>query len=213
MKFFYITLFFLIVSCSTTKKEYVCGDHPCIDKKEFNQYFSKNLIIEIKPQTNKKNKNINLVKLNTESSVEIKENKINSKKNDKIKAYEEKIRIKAEKKKLLQDRKIKEKDMKNKKKKETKKIKLSKVKMNFNKDPSNSIKDKINEKKIAINKTSSLKKNSLVNVAKKKNIIGTGKNKEKKSICAAVKDCNIDKITELLIKKGENKPFPNITVK
>ena len=213
MKFFYITLFFLIVSCNTTKKEYVCGDHPCIDKKEFNQYFSKNLIIEIKPQTNKKNKNINLVKLNTESSVEIKENKINSKKNDKIKAYEEKIRIKAEKKKLLQDRKIKEKEMKNKKKKETKKIKLSKVKMNFNKDPSNSIKDKINEKKIAINKTSSLKKNSLVNVAKKKNIIGTGKNKERKSICAAVKDCNIDKITELLIKKGENKPFPNITVK
>jgi len=123
MKFFYITLFFLIVSCSTTKKEYVCGDHPCIDKKEFNQYFSKNLIIEIKPQTNKKNKNINLVKLNTESSVEIKENKINSKKNDKIKAYEEKIRIKAEKKKLLQDRKIKEKEIKNKKKKKTKKKK------------------------------------------------------------------------------------------
>ena len=31
------------------------------------------------------------------------------------------------------------------------------------------------------------------------------------SICDKIKDCDIDKITELLIKKGKDKPFPNIS--
>ena len=37
------------------------------------------------------------------------------------------------------------------------------------------------------------------------------KSPEKKNICDDVKDCDIDKITELLIKKGKGKPFPKIT--
>ena len=32
-----------------------------------------------------------------------------------------------------------------------------------------------------------------------------------KSICDEIKDCDIDKIAELLIKKGKDKPFPNMS--
>jgi hypothetical protein len=38
------------------KKEYVCGERPCVDKKEFDAYFAENLSIEIVNQSNKKNK-------------------------------------------------------------------------------------------------------------------------------------------------------------
>ena len=34
--------------------------------------------------------------------------------------------------------------------------------------------------------------------------------KNTKSICSGIKDCDIDKIAEILIKKGKDKPFPNI---
>ena len=69
MKLLYVFFLLLVLSCNTVKKEYVCGDHPCIDKKEFNEYFSKNLSIEIKTKQNKKNKTANLVKLNTDTSL------------------------------------------------------------------------------------------------------------------------------------------------
>ena len=35
--------------------------------------------------------------------------------------------------------------------------------------------------------------------------------KEIKTICSELNDCDIEKITELLIEKGRNKPFPNIS--
>ena len=65
MKYIFLLFFLFLLSCSTTKKNYVCGDHQCVDKKEFNEYFSKNLIIEIKLQQKKKLKNSDLVRLNT----------------------------------------------------------------------------------------------------------------------------------------------------
>ena len=58
MKIIYLIFFMLILSCSTVKKVYICGDHQCIDKKEFNEYFSKNLIIEIKSQEKKRKKTL-----------------------------------------------------------------------------------------------------------------------------------------------------------
>ena len=66
MRFIYFTLFLFILSCGTAKKEFVCGDHLCKNKKEFKEYFSNNLIIEIEPKNKRKNENIDLVKINTE---------------------------------------------------------------------------------------------------------------------------------------------------
>ena len=37
------------------------------------------------------------------------------------------------------------------------------------------------------------------------------KSKNQTNICNGIKNCDIDKIAELLIKKGKNKDFPDIT--
>ena len=39
----------------------------------------------------------------------------------------------------------------------------------------------------------------------------TTKSSSAKSLCNEIENCDIDKIAEILIQKGENKPFPNIT--
>jgi len=203
MKIFYYFFFLLILSCGTIKKEYVCGDHPCVDKKEFNEYFSKNFIIEIK-SPNKKNKKIDLVKQNTLSSSEDNNDKKISKKEKKIKLKEEKKKLKAQRTRLLEERKIKEIAQKKEKNKKIPTPKSVKSKTNDTKLENNSI---INNREVA-KKLSS--KTSTQNI--KKNLpINSIKTKNTKSICNKIEDCDIDKISELLIKKGKNKPFPNIS--
>ena len=64
-KFLIIFLILFLQSCSKPKSVFICGDHVCINKEEANQYFEKNLSIEIKIIDNKKRKeNIDLVELN-----------------------------------------------------------------------------------------------------------------------------------------------------
>ena len=188
MKLIYLFFFVLILSCSTVKKEYVCGDHLCVDKKEFNDYFSKNFIVEIKSQTNKKNKDINLVNLNTKISGEEKINNKNLKKNQKIKLKEEKEKEKLKKIRVLEERKIAAIKKRNKEPKEKKTFDFFKS----------------NKK----NKTISPK---IEKTSKKKSLINSSGSKNVQSVCVDVKDCDINKITELLIKQGKEKPFPNIT--
>ena len=189
----------LVLSCNTVKKEYVCGDHPCIDKKEFNEYFSKNLSIEIKTQKNKKKKTANLVKLNTDTSLVKKKVNRNSKKDEKIRIKNEKEQLKIEKIRLLEERKIRE----NKEKNKTSKLKENNIK---------SIKNEIKNNRERVDKIVEIipeekkpKKNT-----KKVSSINAVNSKNVKSICDEIKDCDIDKIAELLIKKGKDKPYPNI---
>ena len=85
MKFIYLIFLLLLISCSTVKKDYVCGDHPCKSKKEFDNYFSKNLIYEIKSNTKSKNQNIDLVIANMQSNDGKIKNRINYKKDKRIK--------------------------------------------------------------------------------------------------------------------------------
>ena len=188
MKLIYLFFFVLILSCSTIKKEYVCGDHLCVDKKEFNEYFSKNFIVEIKSQKNKKNKNINLVNLNTKIADNEKKNKKNLKINKKIKSKKKKEEEKLVKIRVLEDRKITDIKKRNKENKEKKTFKF------FRSSKKNK---KITQK---IEKT-----------PKKEALIKPSGSKKMKSVCADVNDCDINKITELLIKQGREKPFPNIT--
>ena len=200
MKFTYIIFFLLILSCSTTKKNYVCGDHPCINKKEFNEYFSNNLIIEIESRNNPKDKSANLVLLNTNSLQEKKNTKAQNKKNKKIEAKERKERLKAEKNRLKEVRKIRKKEEKN----NLQKLKI--VKRNKKNEIQNNNKqvNKIVDKIIKVKKPS-------INEIKTVTSINSTKSESMKSICDEIKDCNIDKIAELLKKKGEDKPFPNIS--
>ena len=53
----FLFILFMIISCSTNKNVYWCGDHPCINKKEKEAYFKKTMIIEIKDLKNKNYKN------------------------------------------------------------------------------------------------------------------------------------------------------------
>ena len=65
MRNIYLFCLLFLVSCSFTKNTYICGDHTCLDKKEFNEYFAENLIVEIKSNKFKKKTSIDLVKLNS----------------------------------------------------------------------------------------------------------------------------------------------------
>ena len=206
MKFIYAFIFVLLLSCNTVKKEYVCGDHPCIDKKEFNEYFSKNLTIEIKAQTNNKNKNEDLVKLNIDSEVIKKKDNKNYKKKEKIRLKNEKKKLKLEKIRLLEEREIQRNEEKNR----TEAAKIPQV----NKKSEKLKKNKISNNRQQVNKIDNktpVQKKPLVKVIKKNASINSSKSESMKSICDEIKDCDIDKIAEILIKKGNKNPFPDIT--
>ena len=75
-------------------------------------------------------------------------------------------------------------------------------------------KNKISNNRQQVNKIANktpVQKKPLVKVIKKNASINSSKSESMKSICDEIKDCDIDKITELLIKKGKKKPFPSIT--
>jgi len=109
MKFLYPLFFIFLISCNNLKHEYVCGDRPCLDKKEFEKFFSESLSIEIVSTNKDRKENVDLVKLNTSiSNLKEKDKKL-SRKEIKLKKKKEKIKQKEAKKKLLNDRKINEK--------------------------------------------------------------------------------------------------------
>ena len=65
MKYFlFIFLIFFLSSCSKPKTVLICGDHICVNKSEAEDYFEKNLSIEVKIFDLKLNNEIDLVKLN-----------------------------------------------------------------------------------------------------------------------------------------------------
>ena len=154
----------------------------------------------------KKNKNVDLVKVNTDPSVVKKNIDKDSKKDEQIRIKIEKGELKAEKIRLLEERKIRESKENNK----AAEAKIAKLKANKdqpikneisnNREKVNKIVDSDNEEIKPLNKNT--KKNIFTNSVKTENV---------KSICDKIKDCDIDIITELLIKKGKDKPFPNIS--
>ena len=61
MKYIIILIFsFFLISCSSRKTVYWCGDHACINKKEKEAYFKKTMIVEVK-EINKKEIKIFLI--------------------------------------------------------------------------------------------------------------------------------------------------------
>jgi hypothetical protein len=195
MKYFFIVFFIFLFGCSSTNKVYMCGDRPCVDKKEFKAYFTENLTIEVQTKTDKKNNTIDLVKLNTNTNAPVVASEPNVV-NEKAIIKAEKNRLKEEKKRLIEERKIKEKEEKrlaklNKKNKEAKEVK--EVKEVIKKD----------------NTQQKIVKSS--NIEKIKKITKNEEVEDANSICEIITDCDIDKIAELLIKKGREKDFPDIT--
>jgi len=204
VKFIYLLSFLVLVACVSGKNEYVCGDRPCVDKKEFEEFFAKNLTIEILLDKKKKNKSLDLVKLNTNPENFKKENKKQSKQQEKLKKKTQKDKLKIEKNRLLEERKIKKaekkiqaKERKLKSKQDKKIAKISGSKKKPKKINSN---DKITNNESTIKTMESERKQQIKSLEVE----------NRRSICDEIKDCDINTIAEKLIKKGKDKPFPNI---
>ena len=200
MKNILILFFILIYSCSGSKNVYLCGDRKCIDKKEYNDYFAKNLSIEVDIKNkNNRDKSVDLVKLNTEKSLgkekkfkilDSNENQINIKKKIKNDERKKKLIEKKLKKQILKQRKI-----------DAKKKKLN-------------IKDKIVEDRDKVIKKNNNNAKVQKDLSKINSKMLTNRNKLiDNNICVDINDCDIDKISELLIKEGTSKEFPDITLK
>ena len=212
MKFIYIILLSLLVSCGITKKTFICGDRQCIDKKEFKEYFDKNLIVEIQTKKLKKNLSIDLAKLNTLSTDQAQKNNSLINMNKKNQERTRKIALKSEKALIKEQRKVK-------KSLEKKRIKEEKKLIKTKKNPkTKEIKNVVmKEKRDVLFQKSSENLSELpiqkdkTNLISDKGLFKSIKTGNQLSVCAEIKECDIDKIGELLIKKGMEKKFPDIS--
>ena len=213
MKYYYFCIFLIVVSCTTVKKTYVCGDHICLDKKEFNEYFAENLTIEVKI-LKKKKKSINLVQLNSLNATA----PLKITDASRLNAIKKKKKYKAA---LKTQRSILKQKRKNKKIEEKNNIKNKKylAKLKQKNDKENIAQKTIIDKKLNSSKVKTkniLKSGSGIDKTKVSDKILTFKSvktKPQENLCKEINDCDIDKIAELLLKKGSKKKYPDITSK
>ena len=121
--FFFLFILLLTISCGSNKGVYWCGDHPCINKKEKEAYFKKNMVVEMKSAKKTDYKNNSEIDQLMQEAEEKEKIRIKNDKNAlKQKKLEEKKRIKEEKKLAKQTKLDKKQKVKIKKKLSTKKI-------------------------------------------------------------------------------------------
>lgn len=176
---------FLLTNCGKPKTVLICGDHVCINNNEADQYFEKNLSLEVKIIDKKEKKQIDLIELNLKKNsngkrtVNIFSKKITDK-DIKTLTNEEISEIK---KKIKEDHKRKKQIVKKTKKKELKN----------NKKKILEVDDK---------------------VVTKEKVFQNNKNKRAKNVtdvCTILKKCSIDEISKYLLNQGKRKKFPDIT--
>ena len=129
MKKIYLLLLLLLFSCAKyDSKIYICGDHPCKNKKEIEEYFANNISIEVYvvESKNKQLESRDLTDINLSNKKNIKQN------------------VDPNKLSFLKKRNL---ELKNKSKEKPLKLKLTKDKIN---DPS--IKNIKNENKLDLSK-------------------------------------------------------------
>ena len=127
MKYFFLCFLFLFLfSCASNDRVFWCGDHACVNKKEKDEYFKKNMIVEVRKLDNKNKKSKSEIEIIKKQINKDEKKKINTEKNLAKKAkLEEKMRIKEEKE-LAKQAKLEEKIKSTTKKKTIqKKITLS----------------------------------------------------------------------------------------
>ena len=194
MKYFFILLFIILLSCTNKKEVHWCGDHACINNKEKKAYFEKTLITEIKDLTKQKRKKSDFEIIKEKAGLDLDKEK-EEEFEDKIKVLsteeqkalakqlrlEEKQRIKEEKKLTKQSR-LDEKKIGNEAKAEgdcTKLVKLhEKLKCKMDEKKANKAKSKKDDSKIKLKASvinekdmdSSVEFNELVKKIHKKNL-------------------------------------------
>ena len=194
MKYFFILLFIILLSCTNKKEVHWCGDHACINNKEKKAYFEKTLITEIKDLTKQKRKKSDFEIIKEKAGLDLDKEK-EEEFEDKIKVLsteeqkalakqlrlEEKQRIKEEKK-LTKKLRLDEKKIGNEAKAEgdcTKLVKLhEKLKCKMDEKKANKAKSKKDDSKIKLEASvinekdmdSSVEFNELVKKIHKKNL-------------------------------------------
>ena len=194
MKYFFILLFIILLSCTNKKEVHWCGDHACINNKEKKAYFEKTLITEIRDLTKQKRKKSNFEIIKEKAGLDLDKEK-EDEFEDKIKVLsteeqkalakqlrlEEKQRIKEEKK-LTKKLRLDEKKIGNEAKAEgdcTKLVKLhEKLKCKMDEKKANKAKSKKDDSKIKLEASvinekdmdSSVEFNELVKKIHKKNL-------------------------------------------
>jgi hypothetical protein len=187
-----IFILITIYGCSKTKTVLICGDHICINKDEAEEYFEENLTLEVQITGNKKNKKVDLVELNLNSELNG-ERKISvSKKNKtnkelKVLSKEETENVIAKLKEIKKRKKSNEKLVEKEKIKDIKKNKVTKLIKN---------KEKANTEPGIFMKSNSSIQSKKIN-----------------DVCSIIKNCDIGEISKYLIKLGDKKKFPDITVR
>ena len=163
-KILILLIIFMNSACTTNKGSYWCGDHPCINKKEKEAYFKKYMTVEVRDIKKNSYKN------NSEIEKLLKQAKADEKK-----------RILSEKE-LAKQEKLKEKRRIKEEKELAKQVRLEEKRIN--KDKKNIIKNK-KSKKLKLNE------------------ITENKQLTKKSI-------EFNELVEKIIKRNSLKPFPEI---
>ena len=199
-KYIFLFIFILLISCSTNKGVYWCGDHPCINKAEKEDYFKKTMIVEVR-NYDKKNikKDSEIEKLLKQAKLDeknrilnerelLKRTKLEEKELAKKLKLEEKRRIKEEKN-LIKQLKYDEKQRKKKEKELAKQLKIekknSKQKSKKGKNIVKVYKKKINNEE-----------NTLV-------IGGLSENVE-------ISSSNFNQLVEKIIKRNSSRSYPEI---
>lgn len=183
-----IILIFLIAGCSKPQSKLICGDHECINNLEAKQYFKENLTLEVRVYDNEnKVKSYDLVQYNLDKGDKNKKKVKIFEKNEK----KENLRILSKNEKL---EKLKEIKMKKNQEEQIKKIAKLKTQNKIKKDKEK--KSNVGIKRDIEEDVINIKKNSRLN-----------------DICELVENCDIDQITNYLIKLGNKKKFPDISQK
>ena len=123
MKYFFILLFIILLSCTNKKEVHWCGDHACINNKEKKAYFEKTLITEIKDLTKQKRKKSNFEIIKEKAGLDLEK--------EKEEEFEDKIKVLSteERKALAKQLRLEEKQRIKEEKKLTKKLRLDEKKI------------------------------------------------------------------------------------
>ena len=130
--FFFLFILLLTISCGSNKGVYWCGDHPCINKKEKEAYFKKNMVVEMRSAKKTDYKNNSEIKqlmqeAEGKEKIRIKNDKPSSKQ---MRLEEKKLakQIELEEKRQIKEEKKLAKQIKLEEKKQNKKKKKSSIK-------------------------------------------------------------------------------------
>ena len=182
-----------------------------MDKKDFKEYFALNLIVEIQNNNKNKNSSLSLIELNTSVFDSNKKNKIQKINNNILNKNEQKDFIRTEKIKL---KKIRKKKIIEKKKIIKKEKMLAKLEKKKKKKTSSQSIFKKNKPPIVSTKIMNVELKQIKEDKPKKSAIYKNiKLDNPTSVCKNIKDCDIDKIANFLIKRAKEKKFPDIASK